>query len=517
MNDAMIDGPDRSPQPNAGSDALLAYGWRFWAAVLVTGVGAGLGAGLLMKLLHLAQSLAWGEGSGDFLDAVMRADPWRRVGVLLAAGAVVGATRLLLRLRGSGHGGALDEALWFHAGHLPVFRTLLNAVTSIVIVGMGASLGREAAPKQTGAVLGSALGRWIGLSPTQRRLLVACGAGGGIAAVYNVPIGAALFAMEVLLGSLSLSLAPPALAATALATATAWLLLPDRATYDVPSYPSSPALLAGALVLGPLAGLAAAGYVKLICWADAKKPSGWAVAAAPVLVFGLLGAASTWMPQLLGNGKDTVQAAFTDQGLSTLFLLVFVIGKPLATAACLGAGAPGGLFTPTITTGAALGLLFGHIVALIAPDTVPPAIFAIVGAGAVLAATTQGPLSALVLLAELTWRIDPVLVAIGLAIPGALLVARRLDARSVYAGRIHIGRAKAEPDATVISSAAHVREALEAFLEGKAVCLTVVDESGQTLGLLRPDDVRAARSRCAPFDIATVRDLLPDQSGKASV
>ncbi|RYY16129.1 MAG: hypothetical protein EON55_05000, partial [Alphaproteobacteria bacterium] len=208
MNDAMIDGPDRSPQPNAGSDALLAYGWRFWAAVLVTGVGAGLGAGLLMKLLHLAQSLAWGEGSGDFLDAVMRADPWRRVGVLLAAGAVVGATRLLLRLRGSGHGGALDEALWFHAGHLPVFRTLLNAVTSIVIVGMGASLGREAAPKQTGAVLGSALGRWIGLSPTQRRLLVACGAGGGIAAVYNVPIGAALFAMEVLLGSLSLSLAP---------------------------------------------------------------------------------------------------------------------------------------------------------------------------------------------------------------------------------------------------------------------------------------------------------------------
>lgn len=508
----MIGGPDRSPQPNAGSDTLLTYGWRFWAAVLVTGVGAGLGAGLLMELLHLMQALAWGKGSGDFLDAVMRADPWRRVGMLLAAGAVVGATRLLLRLRGSGHGGALNEAVWFHAGHLPPFRTLLNAVTSIVIVGMGASLGREAAPKQTGAVLGSVLGRWAGLSPTQRRLLVACGAGSGIAAVYNVPIGAALFAMEVLLGSVSLSLAPPALATTALATATAWLLLPDRATYDVPSYQSSPALLAGALILGPLAGLVSAGYVKLICWADAKKPSGWAAAASPVLVFGLLGVASIGMPQLLGNGKDTVQAAFTGQGLSTLFLLLFVFAKPLATAACLGAGAPGGLFTPTITTGAVLGLLFGHVVAVVAPGAVPPTIFALIGAGAVLAATTQGPVSALILLAELTWRIDPVLVAIALAIPGALLVARRFDRRSVYGGRIHIGRAKAESDQDTISSAAHLREVAEAFLFGRAARLRVIDESGQTLGLLVPDDVQAARPRCVPIDIATARDALADNS-----
>ena len=91
---------------------------------------------------------------------------------------------------------------------------------------MGASLGREAAPKQMGALAGSVLAQWAGIPPAQRRLLAACGAGAGIAAVYNVPFGGALFALEVLLGALSLTLVPPALIASMIAAAVSWLFLP---------------------------------------------------------------------------------------------------------------------------------------------------------------------------------------------------------------------------------------------------------------------------------------------------
>jgi chloride channel protein, CIC family len=191
-------------------------------------VATGVAAGLLMRLLHWVQQLAWEKGAGDFLDAVERASASHRVTIVLGASILVIATRWLLRLKGSGHGGELAAAIWFRAGHLPAMRTLLNAVTSIIIVGLGASLGREAAPKQIGALFAGMLAHWTELPPPQRRLLAACGAGAGIGAVYNVPFGGALFALEVLLGTLSFSLVAPAFAASLIATACAWLLISDQ-------------------------------------------------------------------------------------------------------------------------------------------------------------------------------------------------------------------------------------------------------------------------------------------------
>ena len=99
--------------------------------------------------------------------------------------------------------------------------------------GMGASPGREAARKQAGAAFASLLARWFGISPSQRRLLVACGTGAGIAAVYNVPFGGALFALEVLLGTLALPLVAPALAVSLIAGAVAWLFRPDQPTHQI--------------------------------------------------------------------------------------------------------------------------------------------------------------------------------------------------------------------------------------------------------------------------------------------
>jgi chloride channel protein, CIC family len=136
-----------SPQPNIGVHGWRQFSLRFWLSLVAASVATGFAAGSLMRLLHSVQELAWGEGTGDFLDAVERAGAAHRVFVVLGAGVLVDGTRWLLRLRGSGHGGELAAAIWFHAGHLPVLRTVLNALTSIIIVGLGASLGREAAPQ----------------------------------------------------------------------------------------------------------------------------------------------------------------------------------------------------------------------------------------------------------------------------------------------------------------------------------------------------------------------------------
>ena len=498
-----------SPQPNIGPGAWRQFGVRFWCVLVVAAVGTGLAAGALMQLLHLVQLLAWGKGAGDFLDAVERTDPVHRAAVVAGAGALVVATRLLLRLRGSGHGGELAAAIWFRAGHLPVLRTLLNAVTSIVIVGLGASLGREAAPKQTGALFAGLLAHWAALPPSQRRLLAACGAGAGIGAVYNVPFGGALFALEVLLGTLSFSLVAPALAASLIATASAWLLLPDQPTYHVPPFSMTPQLLAWAAVAGPIFGLVTVLYVRLICWADALKPSGWRMAAAPIAVFAALGVVAIRFPQLLGNGQDSVQLAFTGS-LPLLLALSLAALRPLATAACLGSGAPGGLFTPTLTLGALLGAAGGQTWAVLWPGgPSEPGAYALIGAGAVLAASTQGPVSAVVLLLELTRNVDATMVPLMLAITGAMLVARSLETRSIYSGRIHIARnAVAEAPGRAISAAARMPEVLRELARCPDGELDVIDQDGRSLGLLTGkrtlsgiDDTRAA-------EILTARDLL---------
>jgi H+/Cl- antiporter ClcA len=206
--------------------------------------------------------------------------------VLLSAGALTGLGQIILRHLTSGNGIDITEAISEFAGRLPALRTLGSAVLSILVVGMGASLGREGAPKQVGAVLANALSDRARLSNEQRRLLVACGAGAGMAAAYGVPIGGALFALEVLRGVLALRLILPALLASAIAAGVSWLALPNAPTYQIPAYPSSPSVLCWTLVAGPIAGLVAIGYVHLVAWADRNKPEGWLRFIAPTIALG---------------------------------------------------------------------------------------------------------------------------------------------------------------------------------------------------------------------------------------
>jgi CIC family chloride channel protein len=404
----------------------------FWAAVVLTGAGAGLGAIVLTLLLQKVQHFMWPGPS--LLDAVAHAGAWRHVWVLLCAGALTGAGQIILGRLTSGNGIDISEAISEFAGRLPALRTLGSAVLSILVVAMGASLGREGAPKQVGAVLANALSDRAQLSDEQRRLLVACGAGAGMAAAYGVPLGGALFALEVLRGVLALRLILPALLASAIAAGVSWLVLPNTPTYLIPAYPSSPSVVCWAMIAGPVAGLVSIGYVHLVAWADRNKPVGWRRLVAPVIALGALGAAAVEFPQLLGNGKDIAELAFTNQ-VAPLLLLALLVLRPLSTVLCLGSGVPGGLFTPSLALGALLGGVLGLAWSWIWPG-VPPGLYAVLGAAAVLAATTHGPISAVVLVMELTGLDRSFVLPLLLVVVSATVVARTLDPRSIYDARL---------------------------------------------------------------------------------
>jgi len=354
--------------------------------------------------------------------------------VLLAAGLLAGAGQLILVRLPSGNGIDITQAIWFSAGRLPAMRTLGSATLSVVLVGMGASLGREGAPKQAGAVVANVLADRVRLSDEQRRLLVACGAGAGMAAAYGVPLGGALFALEVLRGVLALRLVIPALLASLIATVVSWAALPDAPTYVLPAYATSISIMVWAIFAGPVIGFVSVAYVRMVAWADRNKPKGWRRLLAPTLGLGALGLASIAFPQLLGNGKDIAQQAFGGETEPALLIALLLL-KPTAILICLGCGVPGGLFTPTLAVGALLGAVLGSAWAWLWPGA-PPGLFAIVGAAAMLAATTQGPISAVVLMIELTGHDRSFIAPLVLAVAIATLVARTIEPRSIYDARL---------------------------------------------------------------------------------
>jgi len=408
---------------------------KFWVTIVLTGVGAGIAAGLLTRLLEWVEGLFW--NGTNILAAATAASAPRHLWVLLGAGALTGLGQLLLHRLTSANGIDITEAITRHAGRLPTLRTLGSAVLSILVVGMGASLGREGAPKQFGAVIADRLADRARLSDEQRRLIVACGAGAGMAAAYGVPLGGGLFALEVLRGVLALRLILPALLSSAVATGISWLMLPNAPTYILPAYPLSFSVVCWTLIAGPLIGCASVAYIRLIAWADRNKPRGWRRLVVPLLALGLVGAVSIAFPQVLGNGKDVAQLAFSGTLMPPL-LLVLLFLRPFATILCLGSGVPGGLFTPSIAFGAMLGGVLGLAWSVVWPG-VPGGLFAVLGAAAVLAATTHGPISAIVLMMELTARDRSFLLPMILIVATATVIARSLDVRSIYDARFSSG------------------------------------------------------------------------------
>jgi chloride channel protein, CIC family len=427
---------DARAQAQANARSTLAeLSGRFWLLALLTGGAAGLGAIAMMGILRTVQHAAFSYNGGPYSNAVAAHGDLRRVLVLTGGGVVAGVGWFVIRRFLGGTGGSPTGAVWTGKDELSLWRTLLSGGLSEVVIGLGASLGREAAPQHAAAAFGSWIARKGALPREQRLLLIACGAGAGVGAVYNVPLAGALFAAELYLGSISVATIVPALVTSAVATAVGWTVLGTGVVYTVAGTGRPTAsLLVFAALAGPVLGLAAAAFVRMIGWASDHRPTGYGLLIQPPVAFAALGALAIAYPLLLGNGRDLAQFAFTGGGaLGALAALALL--KPMVTTLCLRCGATGGLFTPLLSFGAVLGALLGHLWAHVWPGA-EASVCALAGAAALLAAGMQAPVAALAFTIELTGTVNASMVAILLAVGGALVVARRLEPRSIYSARL---------------------------------------------------------------------------------
>jgi H+/Cl- antiporter ClcA len=204
----------------------LSVSWviRLITVTVLVGVGAGIGGVVVSVALHGIEHVAYGYWSGTFLDGVTQATPWQRVAALAVAGMVGGVGWWALRRWGAPTV-SVEQSV---AGtRMPPLSTAVNVGLQVIIVGLGASIGREVAPRELGAAFAGWLSDKSHVTHRERRILIACGAGAGLAAVYSVPLGGALFAIEILLAEISFATAVPALATAAIATIVARIVVPS--------------------------------------------------------------------------------------------------------------------------------------------------------------------------------------------------------------------------------------------------------------------------------------------------
>lgn len=428
-----------------------------WA--LVIGAAGGLGA---IGFRAAIQGLLWlfTRHTGSLASVAEQLPWWHRLARPAVGGLLAGLT-LQFGARFARGRRSTDylEAVALGNGVIGVRQSLTKTLSSLLTIASGGSIGREGAMVQLAATIASAFGSGVRLSTPRLRLLVACGAAAGIAAVYNVTIAAALFVAEIVLGSISMeSLGPLLLAAVASS-------LMSRYAGGVGPYFDSPQFqlvslweFVPYLVLGFSLGLLAPLYVRLLRRSEdlfaAVAPPLWLRLALGGLVVGVL---AIGVPEVWGNGRSMVNRVLESPWPWQMLALVLVC-KVVATAATTGSGAVGGVFTPTLFTGAMLGSLLGHAAHAVWPgETGAPSGYALVGMAGFLAACTRAPLMSMLMLFEMTLNYGVILPLMLVSVI-AYYTARSFEPDSIYSESLRRKQSHSTPAAL---SALRVRDVMK--------------------------------------------------------
>ena len=400
------------------------------SAAIAVGLLVGVGIWLFKLMIHGAEQAA--HHLTTALDAY---GVWLHPVPTLIGGLLVGL--ILVRFVGHErhHGVAgIIESVALAGGRLRYWRIPAKTIAAALAIGSGASVGPEDPSVQIGANAGSMVGQNLRLSDERTRVLVAAGAASGVAAAFNAPIAGVFFALEIILGEISGSALGVVLLASVVSSVFTQAVSGPQPAFSIPISPYFSSLeLPFYLGLGLLAGPWSALYVRLIYWAQDlfgrwTAPRWLKPAAAGLLV----GSVGIWLPQIQGVGYITIEQLLDQVAMSIPLLLILVIAKTAMTAVSVGGGFPGGVFAPALFIGATLGGAYGALMDRLVPGMeLSPSSFALVGMAALLAGTIHAPLTAILLLFEMTndYRI---ILPLMLAVTVALFISQRIQRDSVY-------------------------------------------------------------------------------------
>ncbi len=401
------------------------------AAALVIGAGGGFGAVGFRRLIDVINWIAV-QGLGGALRAHLGATAL--VVPLVVGGAIVAALVSRFAPEAQGHGvPEVMAAVALYGGIIRPRVIVIKTLASAISIGVGGSCGREGPIVQIGSAIGSLVGQWFGAPATILRTLVACGAAAGISATFNAPIGGVFFASEIILGEF----APRSFAAIVVASVVAAVIgrayLGNRPSFDASAFTLvSPRELWLYAALGALCALWAALFVRGLYWVedrfDAFRIHPIAKAA---IGFGIVGVIGVKFPQVLGVGYDRMQEVFNEHVPATHAVALALL-KPLATWITIGSGGSGGIFSPALFTGAMLGDAFGRVVHETFPFwTGPAAAYGLVAMAAVFAAAAEAPITAIVIVFEMS-NDYTIILPLMICTVVASLLGRRLIGGTVY-------------------------------------------------------------------------------------
>jgi len=401
------------------------------------GLGGGFVAIAFRHLLRLVQRIAYGTWSFD-LEAV-RALPWYILILVPAIGGLlVGPLVYRLAREARGHGvPEVMEAVALQGGVIRTRLVLIKALASAITIGTGGSVGREGPIVQIGSAFGSTIGQLFRVSANRLRTLVGCGAAAGIAGTFNAPIAGALFALEVILGEFGASQFSPIVISSVVSTIVARSLIGDMPAFIVPSYElvSAYEMLPYA-ILGLAAGVVGVAFTVVLYKAeDTFEALPIPDLSKPVLGGLIIGSISILFPQIVGVGYEAIDMALAGR-MAWYLMLGLIVIKLAATSITIGSGGSGGIFAPSLFLGAMTGGLLGNGVHQTFPtQTAGPGAYAMVGMGAVVAATTHAPLTAMIIIFEMTgdYKIIPPLMA---ACVISCVLATRLKRTSIYTEKL---------------------------------------------------------------------------------
>ena len=401
---------------------------------IIIGILAGFAAIGIRFLIHEISILSF-PGENSYLQNIIDAPWYIKVLIPVVGGLIVGPLIYFFAPEAKGHGvPEVMQAILQKGGKIRPRVAAVKALASAITIGTGGSVGREGPIIQIGSSLGSTIGQFFRVHPSRMKTLVGCGAAAGIAAAFNAPIAGALFAVEIILMDFAVAQFSPIVISSVMATVISHSFEGNFAAFQVPKYQYvSPNEFIFYFILGAVSGIVSYLFIKLLYMSEdffdehLKLPEYFK----PVLGGLAVGGMALLFPEVMGVGYDSINDALHGNMLWSLALgLVFL--KILATSLTLGSGGSGGIFAPSLFMGAMTGAFFGYFVHSWFPDiTATPGAYALVAMGGLVAGTTRAPITAIIIVFELTNDYSIILPLMITCIM-SMILSTKLSRESIY-------------------------------------------------------------------------------------